>query len=64
MDTTVPAREGKEGDRNGEGGRKGGRKEWRRREGRREEGRVGKRECGEGVGRHTIHNCTYMIVCM
>ena len=31
-------------------------------EGGRERGRVGKRECWEGVGRHTIHNCTYMIV--
>jgi len=31
-------------------------------EGGRDEGRVGKRECGEGVGRHTIHICTYMIV--
>jgi len=40
----------RDGGRNGEGGREGG--------------RVGKRECWEGVERHTIHNiiCTYTIM--
>ena len=52
----------REGKRNGGGGRTGWRKEWRRSEGGREEERVGKRECGEGVGRHTIRICSYMIV--